>query len=693
MKKIDCLLCGLMLLAIANSAFAGVFCVDTAEELQAALTTASSNGQDDEVQIVQGSYLGNFIYSSIQGNNIYLFGGYKSSCVDRIVDPNNTILDGNHQFLVLALSAPNVSANFFVEGLTLRNGQREGNGGGIYAVNNGSINLFNSNIHGNSVTGFFDNGGGVYFESQNANIYGNTINDNSAPSDAGGIYVRANSINAIGNKIIRNHAGGFEAGGIYAIGTSMIENNLIDGNQVGFGSGGGGRIEGNTSVKNNIIKNNLSVYEGGGLSISGSNSYLANNLIINNKANYYVFSTDTPGGGVYYNGGNAKIINNTFYGNDAAYGAGLTIAGGGEFLLFNNIILGNLNGDLYVDNGYNDNFIIDLAISAFNNDLTFLAKNPIQLDFSNLYDIDPQFNNIGSSDFRLNEYSPLIDSGHSSTPDLPEFDIEGNPRIVGERVDIGAYEFNYSTVLNAAVLPYARAVQVNETATAFGSLINSGTSTATDCAISLPDGISAEFTYQTTNANNVLVGSPNTPINIPAGETQSFVFGIKPITPLNSLEIGLVFDCANSYPAITYIGLNTLILTASSDATPDLVAIGATPSNDGIVRLEGPNGAGFFATAAVNIGISGTVSASADDGGKELPVTLQLCETDNAGNWISCGNNLSRSVASDQSVYYTVFVTGTGQPISFDPANKRLFLRFSANGQTVGATNVAVTTD
>ena len=247
--------------------------------------------------------------------------------------------------------------------------------------------------------------------------------------------------------------------------------------------------------------------------------------------------------------------------------------------------------------------------------------------------------------------------------------------------------------LNAAVLPYARAVKVNEAATAFGTVINSGPGTATECTISLPDDIPATFSYQTTNAGNVLVGSPNTPVDIPAGGTQSFVFGITPTSPLFSTEIGLVFDCANSNPAPSHAGLNTLILTASATPPPDLVAIGATPSNDGVVRLTSPAGTGFFATAAVNIGSSGTVIASADDGGIGLPVALQLCETDNAGNWISCGNNLSRSVAADQTVYYTVFVTGTGQPISFDPANKRLFLRFSANGQTVGATNVAVTTD
>ena len=248
-------------------------------------------------------------------------------------------------------------------------------------------------------------------------------------------------------------------------------------------------------------------------------------------------------------------------------------------------------------------------------------------------------------------------------------------------------------LINAAVLPYARAVAVNESATAFASVINNGLRDAINCKIQLPASIPASLMYQTTDANNILIGSPDTPVDIPVGATQGYVFGITPATALLSREIPLVFDCDNAYPAPSHIGLNTLILTATDSVPPDMLAIGATPSSDGVIRLTNTTETGFFATAAVNIGSGGTVTARADDGGKNLPVTLQLCETNSVGNLIICGNDLTRSVASGQTVYYTVFVTGTEQPISFDPANNRLFLRFSADGQTVGATNVAVTTD
>jgi hypothetical protein len=245
--------------------------------------------------------------------------------------------------------------------------------------------------------------------------------------------------------------------------------------------------------------------------------------------------------------------------------------------------------------------------------------------------------------------------------------------------------------INAAVLPYARAVAIGQTATAFASIVNGGNTTARACRLALPSGIPATFSYQTTNASNALIGSPNTPVDIASGATQGFVFAITPTRAMAATEIALVFDCDNTASAPSRAGLNTFILSAAAVAPPDLLAIGVTPSGDGVVRLPSRNGTGLFAVAAVNIGSGGMVTVSPDDGGRGLPVTLRVCETNPSGEWLSCGASLSRMVAANQTVYYTVLTTGRGQAIAFDPANNRLFLRFRAGGTTVGATNVAVT--
>ena len=122
----------LLLLGIAQPALAEVFCVATAVDLQNALTTAAANGQDDEVRIVQGTYVGNFGYASTEAQALSVLGGYTAGCAGRVLNPANTILDGNQIIRVLALSAPDVAAEFLVEGLTLRNGKpTSGDGGGF----------------------------------------------------------------------------------------------------------------------------------------------------------------------------------------------------------------------------------------------------------------------------------------------------------------------------------------------------------------------------------------------------------------------------------------------------------------------------------------------------------------------------------------------------------------------------------
>jgi hypothetical protein len=250
------------------------------------------------------------------------------------------------------------------------------------------------------------------------------------------------------------------------------------------------------------------------------------------------------------------------------------------------------------------------------------------------------------------------------------------------------------TNIVAAVLPYARSVRIGTQASAFGSVINAGSNVATSCSL-VPPGPQGSFIYQTTTASNQLTGSPNTPIDIPTGGTQHYVFGYTPSVPLNSLEIGIVFQCTNTAPAPTVDGVNTFIVSASNTPTPDIVAIGATSNSDGIVHIPGMFGTSFFAAAGVNLGVASTITVAPDDGGHGLPVTLTVCPTDpNSGSCLAPpASSTTVSYGSNQTLTFTVFVQGIGN-VPFDPANNRLFLRFKDAGSvTRGATNVAVKTD
>ncbi len=248
--------------------------------------------------------------------------------------------------------------------------------------------------------------------------------------------------------------------------------------------------------------------------------------------------------------------------------------------------------------------------------------------------------------------------------------------------------------LLSAVLPYARSGLLNAPVTAFGAMINTGGGVASSCAPALPPGFPASFLYQTTSPANVLVGSPSTPVNIAAGATQNFVFGLTPSLQINAAEIPVIFACTSA-TATSTVGLNSFITSAGTAATPDMVAIGVTPSNDGIVDIPGNTGTGLFAAAVVNIGAAGAITATADDGGRSLPVVLTLCETNASGvciNPATPSTSVSFTSALNQISTFTILALGTGN-VPFDPANNRLFLRFkTADGITRGATNVAVRT-
>lgn len=247
--------------------------------------------------------------------------------------------------------------------------------------------------------------------------------------------------------------------------------------------------------------------------------------------------------------------------------------------------------------------------------------------------------------------------------------------------------------LYSAVAPYARAVQMNTWVTAFAAAINHGDVGGQGCAPSLPKGVPGDFSYQTTDASNQLIGGPNTPVDIPVGATQNFLIAIRPTQAFPMAELPIRLKCANATAAPLFPGVNTFAFASSAGSTPDLVAIGVTPSGDGIVRLPKRTGTGLFTAAAINIGVSGTITATATDRGRGLPLTLELCETGANGEAIICGNSLTRTVAANETLYYAVFVTGTGRAIAFDPAVHRLFLLLKgADGTLYGATSVAVMT-
>ena len=447
----------------AGPAISADFCVSNAAGLQAALTTAGGNGQDDTIRIVQGTYTGNFIYSSItEAYDLAIEGGYTASCASRVVDPAKTVLDGNNTNTVLSFSTDQ-AVDLSVDGLTLQNGDATssgtGGGGGLYinySGDRGAISISNTIISDNfSYDRKPAHGGGLYISvSGNSNVVDiskSTISNNLVDANhnyarsGGGVYISVSgnsNVVDISKSIIRDNVifgKGGVGGGLHiydsgSLNTVNISNNKINGNEAPD-SGGGLYISfkynsSAVTLSNNVISDNIAVVEyfgeaagsGGGMTVYNPGSLtLTGNTISRNTANYI-------GGGIYLilipDFAGADVYNNIIYNNSAWY---------------------NTGNDIYINND-GDNNAIASTVNLFNNDFdqsaegTFI-KLPFPIDPSNLDNLDPLFVNPAGGDYHLLTGSPVIDMGDNNAPAIPLTDNDGNPRIVNGVVDMGAYEY------------------------------------------------------------------------------------------------------------------------------------------------------------------------------------------------------------------------------------------------------------
>ena len=250
--------------------------------------------------------------------------------------------------------------------------------------------------------------------------------------------------------------------------------------------------------------------------------------------------------------------------------------------------------------------------------------------------------------------------------------------------------------LVAAVLPSSRSVQVGTPATAFATIINSGPGTAIGCSIAPLTSVDATFIYQTTDpVTNQVTGIANTPVDIPQGASQAFVFAFTPTAAISPTEVQLSFDCTNTDPAPVISGINTFLFSASATPIPDIVALAATVSNNGIVNIPASTGTGAFAVAAANVGSTGTLAVTADTGAGSLAVAIAICEV--SPITAQCvnpptTNPVVTSMAASATSAFGIFVSASGV-LPFDPKTNRIFVRFKDDaGVTRGTTSVAVRT-
>jgi hypothetical protein len=311
---------------------------------------------------------------------------------------------------------------------------------------------------------------------------------------------------------------------------------------------------------------------------------------------------------------------------------------------------------------------------------------------------------INSTSIELFAYDAGTDGGADyvaadadMNPPDPIMMIDGAPF---NGVSVGTFRLTRTdvaapVVLLSSVLPSGRSVAVGQVATAFATIINTGTEAGSNCGVAPVTPVSGNFSFQITDAQNQAAGSPGNGASIPgSGASQSYVFAFTPDAPLAPIDIELQFACDNLTAAASVSGLNTLLLSASATPVPDIVALAATLDNDGIVKLAD---SGAFAVATVNLGATGEIRVSADTGAMNLPLTLMLCQTNPlSGQCMAAPTDaaigVSLSIGANTTPTFAIFATAS-QSIDLDPAAARVYLRFrDADGIVRGSTSVAVQT-
>jgi len=353
------------------------------------------------------------------------FGG-KAITVTSESGPQDTIIDGGNADSVVSFTSGE-GRDSVLNGFTVQNGRR---------------------IQG------FTEGGGIRIQGSSPTITNNKITNNHAFSGAG-IAIFSGSpliqLNTITGNINNVFTTGGLGGGICIIGVGSPEilDNVISDNVNAAGGGISMDVDGTPIIKRNVIKGNRVLVpgqgggQGGGIWVVNKvKALIVQNLITGNQAG--------AGGGIYSFGDASVLINNTIADNDGpANGSGIFADGDrGRLQLTNNIIVAKPGqAGLYCGS-----FLQEQPTIRFNN--IFSIGGPAyggscsdKTGTDGNISADPQFIAPTQGDYHLQQVSPSIDSGDNLAPNLPDTDIDGNPRVLDgdgdgtATIDMGADEF------------------------------------------------------------------------------------------------------------------------------------------------------------------------------------------------------------------------------------------------------------
>ncbi|MHC4944807.1 MAG: right-handed parallel beta-helix repeat-containing protein, partial [Planctomycetota bacterium] len=246
------------------------------------------------------------------------------------------------------------------------------------------------------------------------------------PFTGGGISCLNSSSPTIKDNKIRSNQGRYGAGIFCHDSSPLIEHNAVFDNEAVLGVGGlGGGIacwNGQALLDANIISSNLANAYGGGICLLQAEAALVNNMILGNHSK-------GSGGGVGCFTSEPILTNNTLYDNSAdVFGGGIYCHQAAAPSITNTIV-------------WNNDAPEGPQLSGTHAVVTYCDVQGGWPGIGNIAE-DPKFIDPAMGDFHITKDSPCLDQGNNDTPELPDNDFEGDPRVVSDHVDIGADEYN-----------------------------------------------------------------------------------------------------------------------------------------------------------------------------------------------------------------------------------------------------------
>jgi hypothetical protein len=204
-------------------------------------------------------------------------------------------------------------------------------------------------------------------------------------------------------------------------------------------AGGGGGVwcwwPAKAMVTNCVLSNNLATAAGAG----AYGCFLNNCVLISNVVHFDAGWGSLGGGGAYY----SDLTNCTLVGNSAWKGGGAHSSGLNNCTIIGNqAMFGGVGGGTYGGTLRNCIVYDNTAPNDPNcsgGTLSYCCTLPLPTNGVGNITNDPAFLDQVGGNFRLQSNSPCINAGNNSYVSLAT-DLDGNPRIVGGTVDIGAYE-------------------------------------------------------------------------------------------------------------------------------------------------------------------------------------------------------------------------------------------------------------